>query len=342
MTRLGLARCCLALAAGMSVLTGIQNDAEAQSVADFYKGKTITVTVGSGTGGGYDMHARLLARHLGRFIPGNPSLIVQNMPGGQGFTNANWLYNIVPKDGTVMGMLQKLILTAPYLKPSVVKYDGPKFNWIGSATGERSVSFLWHTAPQKTVEDVRREETIVGGSGDSAILAKVYNQVIGTKFKVIRGYPGTNEVIIAMQRGEVQGVGSFSWSNIPARYPDWIREKKINVLFQGGKTPARELPDVPLMIDLVTSEENRKILDLWTAPEDVARPFAMPPGVPADRVAAVRTAFMAMADDAGYLGDARKQGLEIDAQPGEEIDKLYDKLTTFPAHVIEAARAFEE
>jgi tripartite-type tricarboxylate transporter receptor subunit TctC len=323
-------------------LANIHSEAEAQSVADFYKSKTMTISVGSGTGGGYDTHARLVARHLGRFIPGNPNLIVQNMPGGQGFTQANYLYNIAPKDGTAMGMLQRLLLTAPYLKPNVVKYDGAKFNWIGSLSGERNVGFLWHTAPQKTVEDVRRQETIVGQSGNSVMMVNMYNRVLGTKFKIIRGYPGANDVILAMERGEVQGLGSYSWSNIPAKNPEWIKDKLISVLYQSGSARAPELPDVPLVSELVTGELNQQILELWTAADAVARPLAMPPDVPADRVAAVRAAFGDLVKDAAYLADAKKQGLEIDARPGEEIDKLYVRLSKIPASAIEAARAFDE
>jgi tripartite-type tricarboxylate transporter receptor subunit TctC len=329
----------IGIAVGLVCVTG---KADAQSVADFYKGKTVTISVGSGAGGGYDTHARLVARHLVHFIPGNPTLIVQNMPGGQGFTQANYLYNVAPKDGTAMGMLQRLLLTAPYLKPKVVKYDGTKFNWIGSLSGERNVGFLWHTAPQKTVDDVRRRETIVGQSGNSVMMVNMYNHVLGTKFKIIRGYPGTNDVILAMQRGEVQGLGSFSWSNIPAKYPEWIKDKLISVLYQSGTKRAPELQNVPLVSELVEGDLNRQILDLWTAADDIARPLTLPPDVPADRVAAVRDAFNALVVDADYLADAKKQGLEIDAQPSSEIYKLYDKLSKIPASAVKAAQAFDE
>lgn len=326
----------------MGCLVGFHETVQAQPVADFYKGKTISISIGSSAGGGYDTHARLVARHIGGFIPGTPTFIVQNMPGGQGFTQANFLYNLAPKDGTAMGMLQRLLLTAPYLKPQAVKYDGAKFNWIGSLSGERNVGFVWHTAPQKTIEDVRRQETIVGQSGNSVMMVNMYNQVLGTKFKIIRGYPGTNDVILAMQRGEVQGLGSYSWSNVPAKNPEWIKDKLITVLFQSGTTRAPELPDVPLVSELVIGEQNRQILELWTAADAIARPLAMTPGVPADRVAAMRTAFSAMVVDGGYLADAKKSGLDIDAQPGSEIDKLYERLSKIPASAIEAARAFDE
>lgn len=332
----------LTVMAAIGVALGMHGPAQAQSATEFYKGKTITVSVGSGSGGGYDTHARLLARHIGRFIPGNPGLIVQNMPGGEGFTQANFLYNIAARDGTAMGMLQRLLLTAPYLKPNVVKYDGAKFNWIGSATGERNVGFIWHTAPQKSVDDVRRQETIVGQSGNSAMMVNMYNMVLGTKFKIIRGYPSTNEVILAMHRGEVQGLGSYSWSNIPAKNPEWITDKLITVIFQSGSARAPELPDVPLVSEIVTGEQNRYILELWTAADAIARPFAMPPNVPSERVAAVRTAFNAMVRDGDYLADAKKSGLDIDAQPAEEIEKLYVRLSQIPSSAIEAARALDE
>jgi tripartite-type tricarboxylate transporter receptor subunit TctC len=339
MTRLGSNRTWIAVSAAIACFAGLQGQAAAQSVADFYKGKIITITVGSGAGGGYDTHARLVARHLGKTIPGNPTLIVQNMPGGEGLTQANHLYNISLKDGSAMGVLQRLMLTAPYLNPQQVKYDGTKFNWIGSLSGERNVAFLWHTAPQKSVEDARQQETIVGQSGNSIMMVNMYNRVLGTKFKIIRGYPSTNDVILAIQRGEVQGMGSYSWSNIPAKNPDWIKDKLITVLYQSGAKRAPELPDVPLVSEIVQGDENRQILELWTSPDTVARPIAMPPGVPADRVAAVRAAFMAMVDSDDYVADAKKQGMDVDAQPGSEIDKLYEKLNKIPASTVEAARA---
>jgi tripartite-type tricarboxylate transporter receptor subunit TctC len=321
-------------------LTGPCFDAAADSsVEEFYRGKTLTIMVGSTPGGGYDGDARVVARNIGRHIPGNPTVIVQNLPGARGMTSVNSLYNLVKRDGTFMGMLEREHLIDAYLMPEGVRYDERNFNWIGSVGSEQGVAFAWHTAPQKTVEDIRKSEMIVGGYSNSAVLPYVYNSTIGTKFKVIKGYTGSGTVLLAVEKGEVQGIVNHSLSNIFARHTDWINDHKINILFQTGETRDAALPDVPLVSDFVLNEEKRQILRLWLAPSTVARPLAMPPDVPADRVAAIRQAFMALFQDPLFMADAKKIGMAIDPKEGEYIQKLVHELRALPPNIIAAAKA---
>jgi tripartite-type tricarboxylate transporter receptor subunit TctC len=312
--------------------------AAADEIADFYRGKTIVLTVGTTPGGGYDGDARVIARNIGRHIPGEPNVIVQNMPGARGLTAANHLYNLAPKDGTAMGILQRGHLTAAYLYPDGVRYDERKFNWIGSTGAETSVAIAWHTAPQKTVQDVRKKELVVGGAGDSLTFPKVFNYTMGTKFKIVTGYRGTPSVLLAMEKGEVDGIAYYSWSNIPSKNPDWLSEHKIHVLFQTGDEPNEALPDVPLAKDFALDEQKRKVLDLWLAPNTAARPYAMPPGVPKDRVTAVRKAFMDQFKDPLFLADAKKVGMEIGPKDGQYVQDLVNRLHRSPQNVIEQAR----
>ena len=309
------------------------------SVAQFYQGKTITILVGSSPGGGYDGDARMVARHLGRHLPGAPNIIVQNMPGARGLAAANYLYNLAKRDGTVMGILEREHLIDAYLIPDGVRYDERNLSWIGSIGSEEGVAFAWHTAPQKTVGDIRKAELIVGGYSNSAVLPLVYNNTMGTKFKLIKGYTGSGTVLLAVEKGEVQGIGNYSISNLLAKHSDWIKNRKVNILFQTGEKPDAALPDVPLASDFALNEEKRQILHLWLAPNAVARPLALPPAVPPDRLTAIRQAFMALFQDPGFLSDARASGMSIDPRDGEYIEKLVRALRALPPGTIEAARA---
>jgi tripartite-type tricarboxylate transporter receptor subunit TctC len=307
--------------------------------ADFYQGKVITILVGAAPGGGYDADARMVARHIGRHIAGAPTIVVQNMPGARGLAAANYLYNLAKRDGTVLGILEREHLIDAYLMPEGVRYDERNFNWIGSIGSEQGIAFAWHTAPQKTVDDIRKAELIVGGYSNSAVLPRVYNNAMGTKFKLIKGYTGSETVLLAVEKGEVQGIGNYSLSNLLAKHPDWIRDHKINVLFQTGEKKDAALPDVPSASDFALSEEKRQILHLWLAPSAVARPLALPPEVPSDRVAIIRQAFMALFQDQQFLSEAKNSGMAIDPQKGEYIDKLVRELRALPPGTIEAAKA---
>jgi tripartite-type tricarboxylate transporter receptor subunit TctC len=328
------------IAGSVMALVGLATTALAQTADnDFYKGKTITIVVGSTPGGGYDADARVVARHIARHIPGNPTVIVQNMPGARGMTAANYMFNLAKRDGTFMAILEREHLIDAYLIPDGVRYDERKFSWIGSVGSEDGVAFAWHTAPQRTIEDIRRAEFIVGGYSNSAVLPLIYNSTIGTKFKVIKGYTGSGTVLLAVEKGEVQGIGNYSLSNILAKHADWIKKDQIRILFQSGAKRNPALPDVPLALDFALSEEKRQVLHLWLAPNEVARPFAMPPEVPAARLQTLRQAFMALFEDPAFLAEANSLGMVIDPKDGEYIHKTVIDLRALPPNVIAAAKA---
>lgn len=327
------------LAIALAGASAAPSDALAQSdVADFYRGKTISVGVGATPGGGYDLDARVLSRHLGKHISGRPGVVVQNVPGARGLTHVNRLYASARRDGTVMGVVQRGLLTAPWLNPQGVQFDVMKFNWLFSTAAEPGVGIMWRTSGVQTAKDVQAREAVIGGAGDSAIIPQVYNFTAGMKFRIVSGYPGTADVVLAMERGEVQGIGYYSWSNIAAKNPEWISEKKVSVLFQTGERRHRDLMDTPLISELATSDDMRKVQDLWLAPLETARPYAMPPEVPQARVDAVRKAFFDMLEDPEFREDARKTGMLIDPRSNKEIESILARLNTTPQSIIDLAR----
>jgi len=307
-------------------------------VADFYKGKTISVGGGATPGGGYDLDARGLSRHLGKHVPGRPGVVVQNVPGARGLTHVNRLYASARRDGTMMGVVQRGLLTAPWLNPQGVQYDVMKFNWLFSTAAEPGVAIMWRTSGIQTAKDVQTRETVIGGAGDSAIIPQVYNFTAGMKFRIVSGYPGTADVVLAMERGEVHGIGYYSWSNIGSKNPEWISERKVSVLFQTGERRHKDLPDIPLISELATSDEMRKVQDLWLAPLETARPYAMPPETPAARLDAIRRAFFAMLEDPEFREDARKTGMLIDPRSHKQIEQILDRLNRTPQSIIDLAR----
>ena len=280
----------------------------------------------------------MLARHIGRFIPGNPSLVVQNISGARGLTSVNRLYSTSPKDGTVMGVVQRGLLTSPWLNPTGIQFDVLKFNWLFSTAAEPGVAIVWKPLQKYSVDDLRSKEIIIGGSGDSAIIPQVFNYTAGTKFKIIQGYPGTADLVLAMERGEIQGIGYYSWSNIPSKNPTWLSEQKIQVLLQTGDQRSPELPDVPTVAELASDPGKRLVQDLWLSPLEFARPYAMPPETPKDRVAAVQAAFDAMLKDNDFQEDAKKSGMVLDPRSAEQIRALLNRVGQMPASVIDDAR----
>ena len=313
---------------GLSVAATVVSGAvKADALSDFYTGKTITVIVGADSGGGYDAQGRLMARHIGRFIPGNPTAIVQNMPGAGSLTAANQLYNVSPKDGTVMGLLQRGVFSAKFTNPQGVRFDLTKFNWVGNLSAETGVVIAWAESPFKTIEDVMKQEMLVGGPGphiDTETSPRMMNALIGTKFKIISGYPGTTDAVLAMERGEVQGMGDWSWSNVKTRKPDYLRDGKIRVLMQMSTQKEPDLPNVPLAMDFVKTPEQRELMTLFLAQKSAARPVVAPPGIPADRVKAIRTAFDKMIVDPEFLKDATSAKLDIDPAPAAAIEKVIE------------------
>jgi tripartite-type tricarboxylate transporter receptor subunit TctC len=297
--------------------------AAAQGVADFYRGKQITFMVGSSPGGGYDAIARLVARHLVNHIPGNPGVTVQNTPGGGSITMSNRIYRVAPQDGTVLGLVQRGVLLAQLTKQPNVQFDVAKINWIGSVLPESSLVVAWNTAPVKTVQDLLTKQLIVGGTGATSDLeasARLLNATIGAKFKIVSGYPGQGDVLLAMERGEIQGTADWAWSEIKARHADYLAGKKITLLLQNALRKAPDLPDVPLAIDFIKDDTDRKVAQLYFGVKELARPIMAGPGVPADRLAILRAAFMMLRDDADFKADAQTIGIEVDPTPADKIE----------------------
>ena len=330
----------LALGAVLSVLHS--DPSPAQSPAEFYKGKTVDVYIGSTVGGGYDIYGRLLARHLGKHIPGNPSLVPKNMEGAGGLRLANWIYNVAPKDGTAIGTFGRGIPFDPILGGKSAQFDANRFGWIGSMNDEVSICAAWNTAGIQSFGELTSKELIVGGTGataDSDLFPKVINGVLGTKMKVISGYPGGNDITLAMQRGEVKGRCGWSWSSIKTSHQDWVRDKTLNLLVQLSLEKHPDLPNVPLVMDFATTEEQRQILRLVFARQVMGRPFTAPPGIPDDRLAALREAFMNTMKDPELLAEAEKAQLEITPVTGETIQKLVRDVYATPPEIAEKAAA---
>jgi tripartite-type tricarboxylate transporter receptor subunit TctC len=297
----------------------------AQTPAEFYKGKNVDLMVGYSAGGGYDVYARIVARYLGKHIPGNPTVVVKNMDGAGSLRLANALYNSMPKDGTVIGTVARGAAFDPLLGNQGARFDASKFSWVGSANNEVSVCVAWGTSGIKTIEDTLTKELVVGGTGPSADtdqFPRIVNGVLGTKMKIVPGYPGGNDVSLAMERGEVQGRCGWSWSSVLATRKDWYDSKKINVLVQMALQKHPDLPNVPLVIDLAKTPEQKQILTLVFARQALGRPYLAPPGVPADRVEALRKAFMDTMKDPEFLAEAEKTQLEVNPVDGAEVQKI--------------------
>jgi tripartite-type tricarboxylate transporter receptor subunit TctC len=312
--------------------------ATAQSVADFYKGKQVILIVGAASGGGYDAQGRLLARHLGKHIPGNPTVIVQNMPGAGSLQATNHLYNIAPKDGTVFGLIQRDMLIARSMNPEGIRFEIEKFNWVGNLASEIGIVVAWHTSPIKTTDDLFKTEMIIGGTGptiDTETSGRLMNSLIGTKFRIVSGYSGTTEVLLAMERGEVMGLGDWSLSNIRTRNAQMLRDGKIRLLMQTTLKKAPDLPDVPLALDFIKGEEDRQVMEAFLAQKAVARPVLAPPGIPADRVKALRAAFMATAMDPEFIQDAERSRIEVSPTSAEEVEQVIASIGRVPPKVMQ-------
>jgi tripartite-type tricarboxylate transporter receptor subunit TctC len=315
--------------------------AEAQSVADFYKGKTISVIVGYSAGGGYDLYARALSRHMGRHLPGSPNFVVQNLTGAGSLNAANNIYNVAAKDGTVFGTFGRGLAMEPLIGTARVKFDATKFTWLGSGTNEISICATWHTSPIKTWKDALTKPFSVGGEGagsDPDTYSAFVRNVFGVKLKLVTGYHGTSDIILAIERGEVDGRCGWSWSSIKSTRSAWISEKKLNYLVHISDAKAPELQHVPLLNDFANARQ-KQVLKLVTSRQTMGRPFAAPPGVPADRAQALRRAFHATLKDPAFLAEADKLKLDVNPVSGEEVHRLIAELYASPKDIVEEARA---
>lgn len=319
--------------------------AHAQTPEQFYKGRQLTMIVYSGTGSAYDFYARLLVRHMVNHIPGKPTFIVQNMQGAGGLKAIEYLYRIAPKDGSVMGTIGRGLAFEPVLGKNEIRYDPLQFTWLGSMNREATLAMSWHTSKVKTYEDLKKTELLVPGTGagaDFEIIPLAFNSLAGTKFKIIAGYKDTTDGALAMERGELDGLAYWSWSAVVAAHPDWVPEKKINVLFHTGTEVIPEIRDVPLIRNLVTNPTDKKALEFMLAREILGRPFLAPPALPADRAAALRAAFVATLRDPEFIKDAKRSNLETNLVPGEEVDAVLKEATNAPPEVIKRVKELLE
>jgi tripartite-type tricarboxylate transporter receptor subunit TctC len=327
---------------GSLLFLAAEQAAHAQPVADFYRGRPVTLLVGYSTGGGYDTYARILARHMGKHIPGNPTIVVQNAPGAGSMRAANTLYNVAPKDGSTFGMFGRGIALEPLIGTSPAQFEATKFSWLGSGADEAAVVVIRAQAGINNWSDMQSKPFTVGGEGtgsDPDIFSAVVRNVFGVKLKLVSGYPGTAEVALAIERGEVDGRCGWSWSSLKLLKPEWIANRQINIITQLALKKSPELPDVRLIFDFATTDRQRQILKLVLSRQSMARPFVAPPDLPADRKAALRTAFDQALADPEFLAEARQRGLEVNPVSGAEIDRLVDELYRTAPDIVAEVRA---
>jgi len=313
----------------------------AQTPEQFYKGRQLTMVVYSPAGSAYDIYARMLTRHMGRHIPGNPTFIHQYVVGAGGLKAMEFLYRIAPKDGSVIGTVGRGLPFEPFLGKNELKYDPLRVTWIGSMNREATLAMSWHTSKVKTYEDLTRMELLVPGTGagaDSEIIPLAFNSLAGTKFKIISGYRNTTEAALAMERGELEGLAYWSWSAVKSIHPSWVPEKKVNLLFHTGTKVLPDIPQVRLIRNLVTNPTDKQALEFILAREILGRPFLAPPDLPAERVAVLRNAFAATLRDPDFLKDAAKAKLDVDLVTGDEVDKVLRDASTAPAGVIDRVK----
>ena len=304
---------------------------------DFYKGKTVQLVVSTGPGGAYDTFARLMSEHWPRHIPGNPNIIVQHMPGASGLKAAGYMYSIAAKDGLVVAATHSNIPTAPLLSPEEAKFDATKFSYIGSITKDPYVGYVWHTAPIKTYEEALTIPSVMGSSSARSAgiqYALLSNAFVGTKFKLVIGYPNSPDVKLAMEKGEIDGTFGNGWGSLRTGEPEWIRDKKIRVIIQHGFKRHRDLPDVPRMIEFVKNADDRQALELVMAIQEFAKPYFAPPGIPPERLAILRKAFDAVIKDPKFLADVARMHLEVDDPlTGQELTELVAQVNKTPLAV---------
>jgi tripartite-type tricarboxylate transporter receptor subunit TctC len=307
---------------------------------EFYEGKTISLIIGYSVGGGYDLYGRLLARHMGKYIPGRPTIVPQNLTGAGSLRAVSFLYSAAPKDGTVFGTFGRTIATTPLLMPINAQLDATKLTWLGSITNEVSTCVTWHTSPVKDWKDSLEKQINMGGEGTGAdpdVYTLLYKNVFGAKWKLVSGYHGTNDATLAMERGEVDGLCGLSWSTLKSLHPQWLNDKMINVIIQAALKKQPELAAVPLALDLTNDPEQLQILKLILTSQEMARPFAAPPDIPLERKAALISAFERTMHDPEFLSEAGKLNMDVNPLDAKTMDGLLAELYATPKHVVEKA-----
>ncbi len=308
---------------------------------DALAGKSVQMIIGFGPGGGYDLWARTVGRHIGRHLPGNPTVIAQNMPGAGSYTAASYLFNIAPKDGTVLGIIARDAALGPLSGAAGARFDPTKLSWIGTPAKETNVCIAYHTAQVKTVQDLFDKQLIVGDTGPGTgtrSYPRVLSELLGMKFKLVGGFPASSDVFLAMERGEVEGICE-SLDSIKIRRPDWIATKQISILFQGGAEPNPELKGVPFVLDLARGGEQKQAIEFLYAGQGIGRPFVAPPDLPANRLKMLRDAFNATMKDADFIADAKKSKLDLEPEDGEHLTALIMKIYATPKPIVDRVTA---
>lgn len=313
-----------------------------QSADDWYRGKTVKLIVGTGPGGGIDLYGRLVARHIGRYLPGQPNVVAQNVPAAAGIAAATYLFNLAPKDGTTIGIVSQGLILNEVLGLPGLQFQAGKFNWVGRVSSDVLVAFTWHTNKVKAIADAMTAETTLGGTGPGTTATQspqLLNQVVGTKFKVIVGYPDTGSTMLAMERGEIDGT-STGWGGLRSAKGDWVREK-INLLVQMGTVRHADLPDVPSWVDLAKTADDKKLLWMFGINAEIGKSILAPPGMAPERIEMLRSAFAAMVKDSKFLADVESAHMDFAPMPGEELQKLVVEAISVPEALRERARSFK-
>lgn len=316
---------------------GFSATAKAQTPEEFYRGKQLSLLIFSGAGSTYDLYGRLLSRHLGRHLPGNPLVIVQYLVGAGGLKLVDYLNRIAPKDGSVIGCIGRGLPFEPLLGKNDVNFNPLAFNWLGSMNRESTIALSWHTSKVKTFDDLTKFDLLVPGTGagaDSEIMPRAYNKLAGTKFKIISGYRETTESSLQLETGELEGIAYWSWSSVSAAHPDWLRDRKINILFQTGTRPLPGYPDVPDIQSKVKDPTDRLALEFLLAREILGRPFLAPPGMAPERALLLRNAFEATMRDPEFLAEADREKIEVELVTGAQIDAILQNAAKSPEAVI--------
>ncbi len=336
-------RACLALVGALALLA-FGREAALADAADFYRGRTVQFHIGSAPGGGYDLFGRLIARHLGRFIPGKPNVIPVNMPGAAGLKMAGYLYSIAPKDGSALGILAQTAPLEQAFGVPGVQFDAARFTYIGRVAPAVEVTYTWNTSPTKTLEDARQRETVMGGASpdtNTVIYLNVLNALAGTKFRIISGYPGTAELNVALERGEIEGT-TKTWEAFRAENSAWLEKGQVRIMLQYALKKAHDLPDTPLMSDLGRTPEEREALRFFASGNELGRGAMSTPDVPAERTAALREAFDAMVRDPEFLAEAAQRKIDVDPMGGEDVAALVRAILSAPSAVVERAKRARE
>jgi tripartite-type tricarboxylate transporter receptor subunit TctC len=336
----------LICALAAAVICAFASPLAAQTPEEFYGRKPIRMLVGFGPGTGNDLYMRVVARHFGKHIPGHPVIVPENMPGAASLGMINYLYNAAARDGSVIGMPSRNLLTEPLFGNPQARFKASEFSWLGSLSRDTALCFTWHTSGIRTLEDAKRQEVLVGSTGqasNSFFFPHLLNGLFGTRFKPIIGYPDSGAIGIAMERGELQGYCSFTLAAIRSARPQWLADREINVLVQMTLRPHPDLPGIPAITDLVTDPATRRLIALVLEDQEMGRPLAGPPGMPPDRVQALRAAFETLLSDKDFLADARKSGVDVDGPlSGEAVARIVNELYATPPDIIERVKALRE